>query len=82
MSLILSYLKDGQLPPNPEEVKKIQKWAACFIVLNDELYKRGFFQPYLRCIEEEEAKYVLEEVDGGICSDHSRLKSLVRKITM
>ena len=79
-SPILSYLKDGRLPPNPEEAKKVQKRAAQFTVLNDELFKRGFSQPYLRCIEEEEANYDLEEVHGGIYSDHSRLKSLVRKI--
>ena len=41
-SPILSYLKDGQLPLNPEEAKKIQKRVARFMVLNDKLYKRGF----------------------------------------
>ena len=53
------------------------------MVLNDELYKRGLSQPYLRCVEEEEeeeAKYVLEEVHGGICGDHIGAKSLARKI--
>ena len=65
-SPILSYLKDGRLPPNPDEAKKIKKRAVRFTVLNDELYKRGFSQPYLRCIEEEEAKYVLEEVHEGV----------------
>jgi len=49
-------------------------------VLNDKLYKRGFFQPYLRCVEEKEAKYILEEVHEGICGDHMGAKSLVRKI--
>ena len=77
---ILSFLADGRLPPNPEEVRKIQKRAARFIVLNDELYKRVYSQPYLRCIEEEEARYVLEEVHGGVCEDHMGAKSLVRKI--
>ena len=77
---ILSYLKDGRLPLNPEEAKKIRKQAAQFMVLNDELYKRGFSQPYLRCVEEEEAKYVLEEVHKGVCGDHMGAKSLVRKI--
>ena len=79
-SPILSYLKDGRLPPNLEEAKKIQKRAARFTVLNDELYKRGFSQLYLRCVEEKEAKYVLEEVHGGICGDHMGVKFLVRKI--
>ena len=79
-SPILSFLREGRLPPNPEEAKKIQKRAAKFTILNDELYKRGYSQPYLRCIEEEEAKYVLEEVHGGVCGDYMGVKSLVRKI--
>ena len=79
-SPFLSYLKDGRLPPNPDKAKKIQKRAARFTVLNDKLYKKGFSQPYLRCVEEEEAKYVLEEVHGSICNDHMGAKSLVRKI--
>ena len=46
--------------------------------MNDEFYKRGYSQPYLRCIEEEEAKYVLEEVHGGAYRDHMGAKSLVK----
>ena len=79
-SPILLFLRDGRLPPNLEEAKKIQKRAARFTILNDELYKRGYSQPYLRCIEEEKARYVLEEVHGGVCGDHMGAKSLVRKI--
>ena len=80
MNPILSFLRDGRLPPNPEEARKIQKRAARFTVLNDKLYKRCYSQPYLRCIEEEEAKYVLEEVHGGVCGDYMGVKSLVKKI--
>ena len=64
-SSILLFLRDGRLPPNLEEAKKIQKRAARFTILNDEFYKRGYSHPYLRCIEEEEARYVLEEVHRG-----------------
>ena len=49
-------------------------------MLNEKLYKRDFSQPYLRCVEEEEVKYVLEEVHEGICGDHMGAKSLARKI--
>ena len=76
----MSYLKDRRLPSNLDEAKKIKKRVARFTVLNDELYKRGFSQPDLRCVEEEEAKYVLEEVHRGIYGDHMGAKSLVRKI--
>ncbi|XP_023924424.1 uncharacterized protein LOC112035820 [Quercus suber] len=79
-SLILSFLKDVRLPSDTEETRKIHKRAARFTILNDQLYRRGFSQPYLKCLEEEEAKYVLEEVHGGICGDHMGSRSLVRKI--
>ena len=44
------------------------------------LYKRGFLLPYLRSVEQDEAKYILEEVHEGICRDHLRARSLLGKI--
>ncbi|XP_030925026.1 uncharacterized protein LOC115952082 [Quercus lobata] len=79
MTPIISYLQDGHLPQNTEEAKKIKKRAARFTILNDALYKRGFSMPYLKCVDEEEARYILEEIHGGICGDHAGPKSLVNK---
>ena len=36
--------------------------------------------PYLKCINESEAKYILEEIPKGICRDHVGPRSLVSKI--
>lgn len=36
--------------------------------------------PYLRCVMEDEAKYIMEEVYEGICEDHTGPRSLVSKI--
>ena len=36
--------------------------------------------PYLKCVDEEEAKYILEEIHEGICRDHTDLRSLVNKV--
>ena len=35
--------------------------------------------PYLKCIDESEAKYILEEVREGIYGDHTGPRSLVSK---
>ncbi|XP_030932161.1 uncharacterized protein LOC115957947 [Quercus lobata] len=80
MKPIISFLQDGHLPQNTEEARKIKKRAARFTILNDVLYKRGFSMPYLKCVDEEEAKYILEEVHGGICGDHTGFRSLVNKV--
>ena len=60
MTPIISFLQDGCLPQDAEKAKKIKKRAARFTILNDTLYKRGFSMPYLKCVDEDEAKYILE----------------------
>ena len=80
MTPIISFLQDEHLPQNAEEAKKIKKRTARITILNDTLYKRGFSMPYLKCVDEEEARYILEEIHGGVCDDHAGLRSLVNKI--
>ncbi|XP_075673966.1 uncharacterized protein LOC142643268 [Castanea sativa] len=80
MTPIVSFLQDGNLPQDAKETKKIEKRAARFTILNDILYKRGFSMPYLKCVDEEEAKYILEEIHEGICGDHAGPRSVVSKV--
>ena len=61
MTPIMSFLQDGHLPQNSEEAKRVKKRAARFTILNDALYKRGFSMPYLKCVDEEEARYILKK---------------------
>ena len=39
---IISYLKDGLLPKDKEEARKLRVRAARFVLINEVLYKRGF----------------------------------------
>ena len=80
MTPIMSFLQDGHLPQNTEEAKKVRKRAARFTILNDALYKRSFSMPYLKCVDEEEAKYILDEIHEGLCRDHVGPRSLVSKV--
>ena len=80
MTPIVSFLQDGHLPQNTKEAKKIKKRVARFTILNDTLYKRGFSMLYLKYVNEEEAKYILEEIHKGICGDHAGPRSLVNKV--
>ena len=80
MSPIFSFLRDGRLPVDADEARKIKKQTARFTILNDILYKRDFSILYLSCVKEEEAKFILKEVHEGICGDHTGPRSLVSKI--
>ena len=36
--------------------------------------------PYLKCVDKEEAKYILEEIHEEIYDDHAGLRALVDKV--
>ena len=36
--------------------------------------------PYLICVDEEEAKYILKEIHERVCEDHVGPRSLVSKV--
>ena len=77
---IASYLKDGILPNEKEAARKIGVRVARFVLIKDVLYKKVFSCPYLRCLGNEEADYVIREVHEGICGNHSGSRSLVHKL--
>ena len=79
---IASYLKDGILPNEKEAAGKVKVRVARFALIKDVLYKRGFSCPYMRCLGNEEANYVMREVYKGICGNHSGSRSLVHKLVL
>ena len=80
ITLIVSYLKDRRLPKGKDEARKLRVMLARFILMDEVTYKRGFSQPYLRCLAPDEANYVLREVHEGACGNHSEARSLVHKV--
>ena len=80
MTPIVLYLKDGKLPEWKDEVRKLRVRAARYVLMDEVLYKRGFSQPYLRCLASDEANYVLREVHEGAYGNHSGARSLIHKV--
>ena len=58
----MAFIQDERLPQDTTKAKKVKKRAARFTILNDTSYKKGFSMPYLKCVDKEEAKYILEEI--------------------
>ena len=80
MTPIVSYLKEGKLLEGRDEARKLRIKSAKYIIMDEVLYKRGFSLPYLKCLAQDEANYVLREVHEGACGNHSRARSLVHKV--
>ena len=80
MTLIMLYLKDGKLLEGKDNARKLKVRVARYVLLDEVLYKRGFSQPYLRCLAPDEASYVLREVHERACGNHSGARSLIYKV--
>ena len=70
MDPILVYIRDGRLSFDLSKARKIRVRSSRFTILNDELQKRGFSQPNLKCLDSEEGMYVLREIHEGVCGNH------------
>ena len=79
MTPIVLYLKEVWLPEDKTEARKIQIRVACFVIIDDVLYRRGYSLPYLRCANSDEADYVLREIHESVYKNHARARSLVGK---
>ena len=80
MTPIVSYLKDGRLLEGKDKARKLRIRSARYVLMEEILYKRGFSQPYLRCLAPDETNYVLREVHEGAYGYHSGARSLVHKL--
>ena len=77
---LMSYLKGGVLPDDKEKAKKLRVRAVKLVLLDEVLYKRGFSQPYMRCLNPDKSLYVLRDVYEGAYGNHSGARSLVYKM--
>ncbi|KAM2154452.1 hypothetical protein ACFX1Q_046274 [Malus domestica] len=76
---IYRFLAHGTFPNDKVQAKQIRYKATRYLIINNQLYKRGFNLPYLRCLTLTEAEIVLREIHEGVCGDHARSRSLAHK---
>jgi len=77
---IREYLQQGTLPKDKNEARSLKFRAARYFLEGQNLYKRGFSQALLKCLDEDEAEYALKEIHEGICGSHIGCEALAQKI--
>ncbi|GJS64906.1 reverse transcriptase domain-containing protein [Tanacetum coccineum] len=79
MTPIIDYLKDRNLPGDRNEARKLRIKARQYELLEGILYKQSFLKPWLRCVRQLQADYVIQEIHEGSCSMHAGPRSVVAK---
>ncbi|KAL5560487.1 hypothetical protein UlMin_036698 [Ulmus minor] len=80
MDPIMAYLRDGTLPQDKFEARRLRYRSARYYLDKDKLRKRSFSSPSLTCLNEDQARYVLQEVHEGVCGNHSSGRALAHKV--
>nr|GEX65912.1 reverse transcriptase domain-containing protein [Tanacetum cinerariifolium] len=79
MTPIVEYLKEGTLPSDRKEARKLCIKARQYELTEGILYRRWFLTPWLRYVGPLQAEYVKKEIHKGSCSMHARPRSVVAK---
>ncbi|KAL5580612.1 hypothetical protein UlMin_013054 [Ulmus minor] len=67
MTPIIRYLVAGELPIDKNEARKLRRRSAHYAYKYEQLYKRGYSVPLLKCITPERGLYVMQEIHEGVC---------------
>jgi hypothetical protein len=76
---IMAYLRGHYEPQDELEEKRLKQRARGHAVINGELYKSGFTEPWLRCISSEKGVELLKEIHSGFCGAHIGTRALAWK---
>jgi hypothetical protein len=76
---ILRWLVEGKLPSDQMEARRIPLQAKVFVLIDDELYKRGAAGILMRCILGDQGRELLQEIHVGTCGHHVGPRTLVGK---
>ena len=80
MDSIIQFLKEDILPEERIEADKIRRKATRYwLSENQKLNKRSFSGPYLLCVHLESTESLLEELNEGICGNHTGGRSLAHR---
>ncbi|XP_020237881.1 uncharacterized protein LOC109817097 [Cajanus cajan] len=80
MTAIRNFIVRREAPTDPLDAKKLRTQAARYSVVANELYRRGFSTPLLKCIDTHQADYVLREIHEGICGSRSGGRTMAAKV--
>lgn len=58
----------------------LRQKASRFLLVGENLYKRGFSTPLLKCLSKTEADYVMNELHNRVCGNHSGGRNMASRI--
>ena len=68
---IIIYLLHSDLLKNKNEARNLRIRATRNALIDNHLYRKSFVGPYLRCLNPEDSRRLLEEIHESVCGNYS-----------
>lgn len=79
MIQILMYMEHGEVPSDKKQARKLQIQSVRYFIIGRKHYCHSFSGSYLRCLDPEQALYVIREIYEGDYGNHSGPRSFFHK---
>ncbi|XP_010665592.2 uncharacterized protein LOC104882874 [Beta vulgaris subsp. vulgaris] len=79
MDEVVGYLREGILPADAKEAERIKHRAGWFLWHDEQLYKKSYTHPLLKCVTPEEGNYILREIHQGASGSHQGGRTIAGK---
>ncbi|RDY13379.1 hypothetical protein CR513_01709, partial [Mucuna pruriens] len=80
MDPFLEYFKRDIVPNDTTQARKLIREASKYTLVGEHLYRRGFSFPLLKCLDTDEAEYIMREVHEGDCGSHIGGRAIASKV--
>ncbi|XP_022007972.2 uncharacterized protein LOC110907277 [Helianthus annuus] len=80
MKPIIRYLQSGITPESKVKARKLQYKACHYQMADGILYRKLYLGPLLRCVDPQDATYLVRDIHEGICGIHADPHMVVSKI--
>ena len=80
MTSYKNFLIQGVLLPDEDEPRHLKWKASYYVILDGKLFKRGLTTPLLKCLNNQQANYVIRELHEVIYGLYTRGRSLATKV--
>lgn len=71
-------MTEGTTLAEKDTTARIRRQSGKFVVIGNDLYRKGYSSPLQKCVGEEEAEDIIIEVHDGICGSHVKTEALTR----
>jgi hypothetical protein len=72
-----NYLTNGLLPKDEMEARRNHRQTKSFVLIGEDIYKKGHIRIKQRCIPIEKGKQLPEDIHSGIYGHHAAPRNLI-----